>query len=58
MTTQLSSFVSGTQEFIRFVFNLGSDWDDLLTFAQFAQDGHAYNQYLDEDNSVWLPAEI
>lgn len=58
IATNLKSLIVGTQEFIRFVFNLTSDWDGLLTFAQFRQDGDAYNQYLDEDNSVYLPAEI
>ena len=58
IATNLKSLVAGTQEFVRFVFNLTGDWDDLLTFAQFRQDGVAYNQYLDEDNSAYLPAEI
>ena len=56
--TNLTSFIAGTQEFIRFVFNLDGDWDNLLVFAQFTQNGQSYNQYLDSDNSVYLPAEI
>lgn len=56
--TNLTSFIAGTQEFIRFVFNLDGDWDGLLVFAQFTQNGNSYNQYLDEDNSAYLPAEI
>lgn len=58
IATNLKYLISGTQEFIRFVFNLPSDWIGLFTFAQFCQDGVAYNQYLDEDNSVYLPSEI
>lgn len=58
IATNLKSLVAGTQEFIRFVFNLTGDWDDLMTFAQFRQDGKSYNQYLDENNSAYLPAEI
>lgn len=50
--------VSGTQKFIRFEFNLDDAWDDLLVFAQFIQDGKAYNDYLDENNTVYLPPEI
>ena len=50
--------VSGTQKFIRFEFNLDDAWDDLLVFAQFIQNGKAYNDYLDENNSVYLPPEI
>lgn len=56
--TNLTSFIAGTQEFIRFVFNLDSDWDNLLTFAQFTQNGVSYNQYLDEENGACLPSEI
>lgn len=56
--TNLTSFIAGTQEFIRFVFNLDGDWDGLLVFAQFSQNGQSYNQYLDSDNSAYLPAEI
>ena len=58
ISTNLKSLVSGTQEFIRFVFNLGGDWDNLTTFAQFRQNGAAYNQYLDENKSAYLPTEI
>ena len=54
----LNNFVSGTQQFIRFIFDLSSDWDNLRTFAQFIQNGTAYSVYLDENNSVYLPSEI
>ena len=50
--------VSGTQNFIRFEFSLDDAWDNLLVFAQFIQNGKAYNDYLDENNSVYLPPEI
>ena len=56
--TNLRSVVSGTQEFIRFIFNTNGDWDDLTTFAQFRQGDNAYNQYLDEEKAAYLPAEI
>lgn len=58
VATNLKSIVAGTQEFVRFVFNLTGDWDNLLTFAQFRQNGVAYNQYLDDEKSAYLPAEI
>lgn len=48
----------GTQEFIKFTFNMTGDWDRLLTFAQFTQNDVAYNVYLDENRSVFLPSEI
>lgn len=50
--------VDGTQEFIKFRFDLSDDWKDLLVFAQFTQGEDAYNVYLDDDKSVYLPAEI
>ena len=52
------TIVEGTQEFVRFVFNLSDDWDGLHPFAQFIQDGNAYNSYLNDDNAVYLPSEI
>ena len=58
IATNLKSLIAGTQEFVRFTFNLTGDWDDLLTFAQFQQNGVAYNAYLDENNSAYLPSEI
>ena len=64
--TNLKSLVSGTQEFIKFIFTLDSDWATLTptngsnnhTFAQFVQDGNAYNAFLDRNYSVYLPSEI
>lgn len=58
IATNLKNMVAGTQEFIKFTFHTDGDWDDLLIFAQFIQDGVAYSKYLDENNSVYLPAEI
>jgi len=51
-------YIEGTQEFIRFTFNLDDDWKGLTTFAQFVQDGVPYNKYLDSTYSVYLPSEI
>lgn len=58
LATNLKSLVAGSQQFIKFTFNLSDEWDDLLTFAQFIQGSNSYNAYLDEDNSVYLPHEI
>lgn len=58
VASNLKNIVSGTQEFVRFVFNLNDDWKDLTVFAQFMQNGVAYNQYLDDKNGAYLPAEI
>ncbi len=58
LETNLHSLVEGSQKFVRFVFDLSSEWDGLLVFAQFTQNGNSYNQYLDDNNCVYLPAEI
>lgn len=59
VATNLKTYVSGTQEFIKFTFNfVDNSWDNLTTFAQFKQGSNAYNKYLDENNSVYLPSEI
>lgn len=58
VTTNLKNLVAGTQEFVKFNFSLSDDWDNLLVFAQFIQNGNAYNQYLDENKCAYLPSEI
>lgn len=58
VSSTMEGIVAGSQNFVKFRFNLSDDWDGLMTFAQFMQGGVAYNQYLDDENSVFLPAEI
>lgn len=58
MSSTMDGIVAGSQQFVKFQFNLTDEWDGLMTFAQFRQNGTAYNQYLDEDNCVFLPPEI
>lgn len=58
IATNLRCLTEGTQEFVKFVFQLGDDWDGLTTFAQFSQGANAYNQYLDSENSAFLPHEV
>lgn len=58
VSSNADGLVAGSQQFVKFKFNLSSEWDGLMTFAQFRQGDGAYNQYLDEDNCVYLPAEI
>lgn len=53
-----NNIASGSQEFVRFCFELTGDWSGLKTFAQFSQDGNGYNVYLDDDNCAYLPPEI
>ena len=58
LATNSYNLVAGSQQFVKFIFNLSDEWDGLLTFAQFIQDSNSYNAYLDENNSVYLPHEI
>ena len=58
LPTNLKDYVEGSQNFVKFTFNMGSEWDDLLVFASFYQNGKTYNAYLDETNSAYLPPEI
>jgi len=67
VATNLKNLVAGTQEFIKFEFTLDEDWSALMpstntnatVFAQFTQNGTAYNVYLDAaTRSVYLPSEI
>lgn len=48
----------GSRNFVNFIFDLSEDWDNLTTYAQFSQNGTAYNVKLDSNNSAYLPAEI
>lgn len=52
------AIIEDSQNFVHFIFDFSSDWDGLTVFAQFIQDGVAYNVYVDENNSASLPPEI
>lgn len=58
VSSSQQELVSGSQNFVKFKFNLSDDWNGLRVFAQFKQNEVAYNQYLDSDNCAYLPAEI
>ena len=58
LATPFKTLVNGTQEFIKFKFVLDDAWLKITTFAQFVQDGTAYNVYLDDNKCVFLPREI
>lgn len=55
---ETSQITEGSQNFVRFTFILDDSWKELKAFAQFRQNGSAYNIYLDDNNSVFLPPEI
>ena len=58
ITSNYKPIVGGSQKFVRFAFSLDEDWKALTVFAQFTQNGIAYNQYLDENSCCYLPSEI
>lgn len=58
VTSNYKPIIGGSQKFVRFAFNLDKNWSELVVFAQFTQDGIAYNTYLDDDKCCYLPAEI
>lgn len=59
IASNLKNYVEGTQRFVKFIFSFHDNtWDDMLITAQFQQNDHAYNTYLDSDNAVYLPKEI
>ena len=55
LATPFKNLIKGTQKFIKFKFVLDDIWDGIMPFAQFIQEGTAYNVYLDDDNCVYLP---
>lgn len=57
-SSSMEDIVAGSQQFVKFRFILSEEWNGLTTFAQFMQNGVAYNRYLDYENAVYLPAEI
>lgn len=56
--TNCRTFVEGSRNFIKFIFDLSDDWDGLEITAQFIQDGTAYNRTVGQDRSVYLPKEV
>lgn len=50
--------IEGSQNFVKFEFHMTEEWDNLLTFVQFRQQGTPYNVYLDNENCACLPPEI
>lgn len=51
-------YAPGTNNFVRFLFDLSDDWDGYMMFAQWRQGNNTYNAYLDSANRAYLPMEI
>lgn len=58
VATNLRKYVSGTNQFVHFIFNLSDDWAGLTTRAEFLQNENVFSHELDSNNSVYLPREI
>lgn len=58
ISSSFCNVVPGSHNFVKFKFVLGEEWDGLLSFAQFIQNGATYNSYLSTDKTVYLPPEI
>lgn len=58
VATNLRKYVSGTNQFVRFIFNLSDDWAGLTTRAEFLQNENVFSHELDSNNSVYLPREV
>lgn len=53
-----ANIVSGSNNFVRFVFNFSKDWGLLTKYAQFTQDDNTYSVVISSDNSCYLPREV
>lgn len=58
VSSDIDELVDGSQQFVEFKFILSPEWDGLVTFAQFRQGDVAYNEYLNAENCVCLPARV
>ena len=58
IATNTKVFIESSHSFVKFIFNLADGWEDLTCFAQFKQGSNSYNQFLDDNNSVYLPSQI
>lgn len=48
-------FVSGTKEFVKFIFNFDSSWSDIPVYAKFKQNGISKDVELVQGRYVFLP---
>lgn len=58
MPSNQKIFVSGSSDFVRFIFELSSDWSGMTVFARFQQGANRCDEFLDSNNSVCLPSTI
>lgn len=54
----LNLFMSGSENFVKFKFQLDEKWDGMEVYAQFKQNENIYDELLDEDNCVFIPAGV
>lgn len=58
LSTYVPRLVSDTKNFIRFFFNLPSDWDGLTKTARFIKGEYASDRPLDSENSCYMPSKL
>lgn len=51
------NLIEGSRHYVRFIFHLSKEWQNLALIAIFAQDGIAHPQPV-KNNCVFIPAEI
>lgn len=50
--------VSGSKNFVKFIFSYTSDWEPLSKYAQFVQGDSSYVVEIESDNTCYLPDSI
>lgn len=58
MTTNYTKIVEGSQNFVKFTFNLPDEWKEINPSACFCQGDKLVKVLLDTNNSVFLPSQI
>ena len=58
MTTNYKKIVEGSQNFVKFTFNLPDEWKEINPSACFCQGDKVVKVLLDTNNSVFLPSQI
>lgn len=53
-----TTIVSGSRNFVKFVFSFTKDWDMLTKYVQFIQGGNSYTTEVGNDDSCYLPYQI
>ncbi len=58
MPVNTRGMIAKAEDYVRFVFIMSKEWDDLTVMAQFQQFGNTYDVYLDDEGGAKLPSSI